>query len=178
MKKMLLGITGAIGSLNIPLYINTLNEFYDINVIFTKSATKFINPDGLRPLVNGVYVDPFDMSKIKVPHVNLVKEIDKFLILPTSANFLAKIANGFADDLLSLCVLNYENSVYLVPNMNDIMWNQPSVQINVERLTSYGHRFVNVSASGYEASSGNIVYSGAALPTPDSLVNKISSDSA
>lgn len=168
-QKLLLGVTGAIGAINLPQFLYELNNHYDINIVLTKGALKFVTIEGLQPLVTGVYTDLHDMSRIKVPHVNLLDSLDKFLILPASANFLAKIANGYADDLLSLCVLNYGDSIYIAPNMNSKMWGQRSVQANVTRIKEYGHIFINVTADGLEASSGESKLSEAALPQPDQL---------
>lgn len=176
-KKILFGITGAIGAINAPTYIQHLIQTFEIDVIFTKAASNFVNPNGLRPIVNSVYTDAFDLSKERVPHAMLVKDIDIFVILPTSANFLSKIANGIADDLLSLCVLNYDKPIFLAPNMNTTMWEKTSVQRNIELLKQDGHIFINEASKGYEASTGNIVVSEAALPSPRSLVHYFSEES-
>lgn len=175
-KKLLLGVNGTIGSHNVPMFIHYLNREYDINVILTHTAQRFLTIDSLRPIVENVYTDPFDMSILKVPHVNLVKETDIFLILPTSANFLSKLANGNANDLLSLCALNYDKPIFIAPNMNTTMWNQPSVQNNVKTIQNYGHKFVNVTSHGFEASSGNTVSSEASLPEPNHLMYILNSE--
>jgi len=175
-KKILFGITGAIGAINAPIYLQHLIQIYEVDVVLTKSACNFINPNGIKPIVNGVYTDKFDLSEKKVPHVNLVKEIDAFVILPTSANFLAKIANGIADDLLSLCVLNYDKPIFLVPNMNPTMWEKASVQRNVKLLKEDGHIFINEASRGYEASTGNTIISEAALPSPEKLIYYLSQE--
>ncbi|WP_312096725.1 flavoprotein [Niallia sp.] len=175
-KKLLLGMTGTIASLNIFHYLNVFKESYDIKIIMTRAATKFINPNGLRPLVESVHTSLFDMKDIRVPHVNLLEDIDKFLILPTTANFLAKIANGMADDLLSACVLNYNKPIFLAPNMNPTMWSKSSVQRNVKILKEDGFIFLNKTASGLEASSGKRVVSDAALPSANSILYSLFKD--
>ncbi|WP_035426551.1 MULTISPECIES: flavoprotein [Sediminibacillus] len=168
-KKILFGVTGAIGSINAPAYIQQLITDFEVDVVFTKSAGFFINPEGMKPIANGVYTEAFDLSEKKVPHANLPKEADAFVILPTSANFLSKLANGIADDLLSLCALNYEKPIFLAPNMNKVMWEKKSVQRNVELLKNDGHIFINESSEGYEASTGKRIISEAALPAPRTL---------
>lgn len=168
---MFFGITGSIGAINAPLYIQNLLSSYRVEVVLTQSAANFLNPNGLRPLVDAVYTDAFDLSSNKVPHVNLIKDADHFVILPTSANFLSKMANGVANDLLSLCVINYDKPIFIGPSMNQAMWENKSTQRNVNMLKEDGHVFVNTYASGYEASSGDTVSSEAALPTPDKLIH-------
>lgn len=169
-KKILFGITGALGAINAPTYIQHLVQSFEVDVVLTKAACNFINPNGLRPIVNSVHTDALDFSVKKVPHANLVQDIDAFVILPTSADFLSKVANGIADDLLSLCVLNYEKPIILASNMNPIMWNKASVQRNVEILKKDGHVFINEPSTGYEASTGKTIVSEAALPSPSSLL--------
>jgi len=175
-KKILFGITGAIGSINAPTYVQHLISQYQVDVILTKSATHFINPNGLKPIVNSVSTDAFDLTQRKVPHANLVKDIDAFIILPTSANFLAKIANGIADDLLSLSVLNYDKPILLAPNMNSTMWEKNSVQRNITTLKKDGYIFINEPSQGYEASTGKKVTSEAALPSPNKLLYHLSQE--
>jgi len=169
-KKVVFGITGSIAAINATTYIYELLSLYRVEVVLTKSATNFLNPNGLRPLVDAVYTDPFDLSSNKVPHVNLVKDADHFVILPASANFLSKMANGVADDLLSLCVLNYSKPILIGQSMNQTMWENKSTQRNVRTLKEDGHTFINTYAPGYEASSGDTVVSEAALPAPSQLL--------
>ncbi|WP_077702351.1 flavoprotein [Virgibacillus dokdonensis] len=169
-KKIVFGITGSIAAINVTNYIYELLSLYRVEVVLTKSASNFLNPNGLRPLADGVYTDAFDLSSNKVPHVNLVKDADHLVILPASANFLSKMANGVADDLLSLCVLNYSKPIFIGPSMNQTMWENKSTQRNVNSLKEDGHVFINTYASGFEASSGDTVLSEAALPSPNQLM--------
>ncbi|QPQ29764.1 flavoprotein [Lysinibacillus sp. JNUCC 51] len=176
-KKLLLGVCGAIGAINVPQYLHALNHQYEIDVILTQNAQRFITVQAIKPFVNNVFTDVLDESVIKTPHVNLAKEADVFLILPTTANFLFKLANGVADDLLSLCAVNYEDPIFLAPNMNTRMWNNHGVQNNITKLQSYGYIFLNRTSNGVEASSGNVVNSEAALPDPHILMNLLSRNS-
>ncbi|AMR09781.1 flavoprotein [Bacillus sp. FSL W8-0445] len=173
-KKMLLGVTGTIGAINLPQFIYTLRDEYDIDVILTENAQRFLSPRAIRPFVQGVYENVFSDCSSKILHVELVNEIDRFLILPTSAATLSKIANGAANDLLSLSVLNYSEAIYIAPNMNNEMWNNPAVQKNVKIIKEFGHIFVNTTSLGIKASSGEIVQTEAGLPDPDELLKLLS----
>jgi phosphopantothenoylcysteine decarboxylase len=175
-QNLLLGITGTIASLNIFPYIYELKKHYDIKIILTKSATEFINPNGLKPLVKSVHTSLFDLKDYTVPHVQLLKDVDKFLILPATANFIAKLANGIADDLLSTTVLNYDKKIFLAPNMNPTMWYKSSVQRNISILEKDGFIFINTTSLGLEASSGNSIESPAALPSPSMLPYLLTSE--
>ena len=84
-----------------------------------------------------------------------------------------KIANGAADDLLTLAILNYNGPVCIAPNMNPLMWNSHSVQRNIKHLKEDGIHFLNVPAHSIEASSGNIVFSEASLPQPQELIESL-----
>lgn len=169
-EKLLLGITGTIASMNIFTYIHALRRKFDIRVIMTKSACQFINPNGLKPLVKSVHISLFDEENYSVPHVQILKDIDKFLILPATANTISKLANGIADDLLSTAVLNYDGTIFIAPNMNSTMWNKKSVQRNIKVLEEDDFIFVNTMAAGLEASTGNTAVSEAALPSPHTLI--------
>ncbi|MEC1560507.1 flavoprotein [Bacillus haynesii] len=169
-KKMLLGVTGTIGAINLPQFIYTLREEYEIDVILTENAQRFLSPQAIRPFVKEVYENAFSDYSSKILHVDLVNEIDCFLILPASAATLSKIANGAANDLLSLSVLNYSGTIFIAPNMNNEMWNNPAVQKNIKTIKDFGHIFVNTASLGIKASSGEIVQTEAGLPTPEDLL--------
>lgn len=173
-NKIVIGITGTIGALNVHNYIFALKGRFQcqLDIVVTDNAKQFVSTLALANLCDHIYDDLFT-ANLKAPHVNAVQDADLFLILPASADFLAKMAHGMADDLLSCCVLNYTNQIYIAPNMNNTMWNQPSVQRNVEILKKDGHLFVNVQAEGYKASSGTYTGSDAALPQPEELIQLI-----
>ncbi|MDN4602836.1 flavoprotein [Paenibacillus sp. 11B] len=172
-KKLLFGVTGSIGASNVPTYLAYLAQEYEINLIMTENSQKFLVSNACLPYVEYVYTNMNDHSRVKIPHANLPRDADLFLVLPATANFLFKIANGAADDLLTLAILNYGGPVCVAPNMNPLMWNSHSVQRNVKQLKEDGFHFLNVSAHSIEASSGNILFSEASLPQPQELIDSL-----
>lgn len=173
-NKILIGITGAIGAINVYNYFFVLkNEFQcQIETVITDNAKQFISKMALTNVFDYVYDELFT-SSMKSPHVNIVQNVDLFLILPASANFLSKMAHGVGDDLLSCCVLNYAKPIYIAPNMNEIMWNNPRIQQNIITLKEDGHIFVNVESFGYKTAQGSYIKSDASLPQPQELVQYI-----
>ncbi|PGR32564.1 hypothetical protein COC64_24035 [Bacillus cereus] len=172
---VLIGVNGTIGAINLPVYLACIKEKINcsLNVILTENAKKFINPLSLRPYCDNVYDDLFRFQGLVSPHVSLVANISKFLIIPCSANFLYKIANGVGDDLLSCCILNYDKSIFIFPNMNDTMWNKKSVQRNVDIIKQDGHVFLNVSDLAFKSASGTFEKTDAALPQPEELIKRV-----
>ncbi|MDP5275257.1 flavoprotein [Chengkuizengella axinellae] len=173
--KILIGVTGTIGAINLPIYLSYIRKKINcsLDIILTKNAKKFISPLALMSTCDHVYDDLFQFQGLKVPHVNLVVNITKFLIIPCSANFLYKIGNGVGDDLLSCCVLNYDKTIYIAPNMNNTMWNKQSVQRNVNKIKKDGHVLLNVSDNGFKAANRTFEHTEAALPQPDELFERV-----
>lgn len=114
----------------------------------TKSAQKFLTPYALEILTgNSVATDMFD--SFRQNHINYIESHNAFLIAPATANMISKIANGIADDIVSLsaCVcLGSSAKLLVAPSMNIAMWNSPFVQENVDRLKRNGVHFVGPSA--------------------------------
>ncbi|HEY6756382.1 MAG TPA: flavoprotein, partial [Nitrososphaera sp.] len=124
--NLLIGMTGSIGVISYSEFIFLLRKDIakNINVIMSKNATKFITPFSIRVLSgNFVFTDTFDESeKIFVPHLELVRNSDLFLIMPATANIIGKLANGICDDLISTCAIAAKVPVVVIPNMNSDMW--------------------------------------------------------
>ncbi|MDG0874706.1 hypothetical protein L5D93_20685 [Paenibacillus thiaminolyticus] len=173
-KKILVGVTGTIGSINVYQYILALKSRFQcqLDLILTKNAKQFVSTLALVNLCDHVYDEMF-VTSMKSAHVTVVQDVDLFIILPASANFLSKMAHGSGDDLLSCCVLNYRKKIYIAPNMNNTMWTNPRVQQNVSTLKEDGHLFVNIEDCGYKASTGDFISSGASLPQPQDLIHFI-----
>lgn len=140
LKKIFLGITGGIAAYKMPDFVRLLGkEGIDVHVGMTKNAEQFVTPAALRALSGnrvltadwGHQDDPFD-------HLNMTKDVDAALIAPATANFIAKMAHGIADDLLSTAVLALECPVYVAPAMNPRMLHNPAVIENLRILESRG----------------------------------------
>jgi len=142
-RNLLLGVTGSISALSVPAYVAFLKRGLvgRIRVIQTKSAIEIIPPATIQAYTGEpVFTDTFAMtSDYYVPHIQLTREADIFLVMPTSANMIAKIANGIADDLLSTSILASPQPVVIVPCMNGNMWFNQALQDNVAAARKRGH---------------------------------------
>nr|WP_321314829.1 bifunctional phosphopantothenoylcysteine decarboxylase/phosphopantothenate--cysteine ligase CoaBC [uncultured Ligilactobacillus sp.] len=158
-KKILLYITGGIASYKVPALVRMLvKNDNDIKIIMTKSATKFVTPLTLETLCkNKVYVDFEDAFNEGdyIPHVSLAKWADFSMIVPATANIIGKLANGIADDLVTSTLIASNHPKYIVPAMNDQMWENPATQRNVKQLNLDGYKImdpeVGFLAEGYNA---------------------------
>ncbi|MGU9538061.1 bifunctional phosphopantothenoylcysteine decarboxylase/phosphopantothenate--cysteine ligase CoaBC [Clostridium tepidum] len=149
-KCIVLGVTGGIASykaLDIVSRLKKLN--YDINVIMTKSALKFIQPLPFQSLSgNMVSKDMFEEPKaFEIQHISLSKKADMILVAPATANIIGKVANGIADDMLSTTIMAANCPVVFAPAMNTNMYNNPIVQNNIKKLKNLGYKFIE-PASG------------------------------
>jgi len=156
-KTILLGVTGSIAAykaadLTSRLTKNGCNVF----VVMTAHATEFVGPLTFQTLSrNAVTTGIFDEKESWRPgHIALADRADLLLIAPATANCIAKLANGIADDALSSLALATTAPVLIAPAMNGKMWMHPATRENVERLKSRGVTFVDpeegILACGYE----------------------------
>src|SRR5687767_508623 len=116
----------------------------DVSVAMTKHATEFVQPLTFRALTDRhVVVDDYDPSNPDpIAHINFSQNIDILLIVPATANIIAKFANGVADDFLSSTYLASNAVVLIAPAMNTTMWENPATQRNIEQLKKDGVHFV------------------------------------
>lgn len=145
-KTIVLGITGGIAAYKAAqLASDLVKTGADIHVIMTKNATEFVSPTTFETLTaNRVSVDTFDRNfQWNVQHVSLAKKADLFVIAPATANILAKMAHGIADDMLSTTVLAAGCPKLVAPAMNTGMYNNPATQRNFEILKADGVHFVD-----------------------------------
>ncbi|MCX5472627.1 bifunctional phosphopantothenoylcysteine decarboxylase/phosphopantothenate--cysteine ligase CoaBC [Alcaligenes sp. A-TC2] len=141
-KKLVFGITGGIAAYKTAELLRRSQDLgARIDVVMTESATRFISPVTFQALSGRtVYTDLWDA---RVPnnmaHIQLSRDADAILIAPASTNFMAKLANGLVDDLLStLCVARGHCPLLIAPAMNREMWLHPATQRNVEQLRRDG----------------------------------------
>ena len=156
MKKVVIGITGSIAIYKTCEIISRLKKKnYDIEVIMTESATKFITPLTFGALIHKpVLVDDFDETGYQIKHINIVKEADCFIVVPATANVIAKIANGIADDVLTSSFLAATCPKIIAPAMNVHMYENTATQKNLDLCRSYGIKIVEPEignlACGYQ----------------------------
>ncbi|MDD3026773.1 MAG: bifunctional phosphopantothenoylcysteine decarboxylase/phosphopantothenate--cysteine ligase CoaBC [Erysipelotrichaceae bacterium] len=149
-KTVLIGVTGSIAAYKMADVASSLTKSgINVYVLMTQNATKFISPIVFSTLTgNKCYVDTFDEEgDIVVPHVNLAKMADLFIVAPASANCISKLANGIGDDMLTTTVLAYHGPKMISPAMNTNMYNNQIVQDNLARLRNYGWEIIE-PASG------------------------------
>ncbi len=140
-KTIGIGITGGIAAYKVADLVSRLkkNDF-DVLVMMTAGATKFITPLTLKTLSgHEVLTDLWSESQEwKVQHIGVAEQLDLMVIVPATANFIAKMAHGLADDLLSTIVLANTAPVLVVPSMNTNMFENKIVQHNINMLREYG----------------------------------------
>ena len=144
-REIVLGVTGGIAAYKSAEIVSRLRRLgAGVSVIMTKNATEFISPLTFRTLsANEVAVDTFRAPEYwNVEHVALAKKADVFVIAPATANILAKMAHGIADDMLSTTVLATKAPVLAAPAMNTGMWTADATRENVRILRERGVRFV------------------------------------
>ena len=144
-KKILLGVCGGVAAYKSAYLVRELTRLgADVRVVMTKSAQQFISPLLMQALSgNEVRTDLFDtQAERAMGHIELARWADYLLIAPASANFLAKMAQGIADDLLSTLYLVAEIPVFVCPAMNRSMWAHPATKANCSLLRERGIVFV------------------------------------
>src|ERR1700739_1372535 len=144
-KRILLGVTGGIAAYKSPDLVRRLRERgAEVQVVMTAAAREFVTPTTFQA-VSGrtVRTDLWDpAAEAAMGHIELARWADAVLIAPASADFLARLASGRADDLLATLCLATEAPIALAPAMNRVMWANKSTQVNVETLISRGIRIL------------------------------------
>ncbi len=169
-KTVLIGVTGGVAAHYIPELIGQLRwrHLTNVQVVMTPAATRFITPLTLEVASgNPVYADLWTAAqRAPLIHVQLARLTDVVLIAPATADILAKLAHGLADDLVTLTVLVTRAPVILAPAMHEEMWAKPIVQENVARLRAQGYHFVGpergISSTG-EVADGRMASIGAII---------------
>ncbi len=140
-----LGVSGGIAAYKAVEVMRLLQKSEcEVSVAMTKHATEFIQPLTFRALTDKhVIVDDYDPANPDpIPHINFSQSIDLLLVVPATANVIAKFANGIADDFLSATFLASTAPVLIAPAMNVTMWENPATQRNIEQLKMDGVHFV------------------------------------
>ena len=143
--KIGLGVSGGIAAYKAVEVMRLLQKAgCDVSVAMTKHATEFVQPLTFRALTDKyVIVDDYDPANPDpIAHINFSQTIDLLLVVPATANIIAKFANGVADDFLSSTYLASNAPVLIAPAMNTTMWENPATQRNVEQLKKDGVLFV------------------------------------
>lgn len=149
-KCVCLGVSGGIAVYKALDVVSALRKKdIDVRVIMTDSATQFVTPLSFQSLSqNMVITDMFAEPKAwEIQHISLAQRADLFVVVPATANIIGKIANGIADDMLSTTIMATKAKVIFAPAMNTNMYENPIVQDNMKKLSSFGYEFIE-PASG------------------------------
>ena len=152
-KKIVLGISGGIAAYKTPELARLLmQEGASVQVVMTEAAQQFVTPVTMQALTgNPVYTSQWDSSIANnMAHIELSRSADVILIAPTSADLMAKLSLGLADDLLSTLCLARDCPLLLAPAMNKQMWEHAATQRSAERLEKDGVTLLG-PASGFQA---------------------------
>ena len=171
-KTVLLGVTGGIACYKSANLASALvKQGANVQVLMTKNATEFIGPHTFESLTgNRVSVDTFDRNyQFQVEHIALADQTDLVLVAPATANVLAKLAHGLADDMLTTTILACNCPKIAAPAMNTKMYENPVTQDNLEILRKYGWEIV-------EPASGRLACGAVGkgkMPEPEDLLETV-----
>lgn len=146
MSNYLIGVSGGIACYKtLTLCRLLIKAGHDVRVVMTENACKFVTPLAFQTITrNRAYVGEFDagLEPSVIEHIDLAGWADEFIIAPATANTIAKIAYGLADNLLTSTVLPYTKSIIIAPAMNVDMYENPVTQQNIKKLEAMGHRIM------------------------------------
>jgi len=172
MSNIVLAITGGIAAYKSAIFARLLVKAgFDVRVIMTTGAQAFITPLTLQALTgNEVHVSLLDeQAEAGMGHIELAKWADLIVIAPASANTLARLAMGMADDLLTTVCLATTAPIIIAPAMNQQMWAHPAVNLNVQTLRDMNYQIIQ-PASGEQA-CGDV--GAGRLPEPEQLLDEV-----
>ena len=144
-KEIIIGVTGSIAAYRACDIIGKLRKAgNNITVIMTKEATEFVTPLLMSHIsANEVYTDMFKLPKVYSPvHISLAEKADLIIVVPATANIIAKLACGICDDLLTNVVISTKADILIAPAMNNNMYLHKATQENIKRLKSFGYKFI------------------------------------
>ncbi len=171
-KHIVLGVTGGIACYKACELASLLvKQHADVQVIMTENATKFVTPITFEQLTgNKALTDTFDRNFVhSVEHISVADKADMVIIAPATANIIAKLAHGIADDMLTTTVLACRCPKAVAPSMNTAMLENPVTQDNIETLRHYGWEII-------EPDSGRLACGAVGkgkLPTPERLLEVV-----
>ena len=145
-KCIVIGGTGCVAAFkSVQLVSDLVKKGYDVEVIMTKNACEFIQPLQFESLTQRkVMVDTFDRNfQYSTQHISISKKADLFVVVPATANFIAKAVHGIADDMLSTTFLACDCPKIIAPAMNTKMYLNPVTQDNLKKCEHYGYRLVS-----------------------------------
>lgn len=178
--RVMVGVCGSIATYKAPEVVRQLQQHgIDVSVTMTKSATRFVNPLTFAALTGRkVYTSLWRPTgertgdhndDFSIEHVIAGQDLDALVIAPATANVLAKLANGIANDFLTAMYVATRAQVFIAPAMNVNMWDHPAIQANVELLKDRGARFIEPE-NGYLACG---MRGGGRLASVETIANEV-----
>ena len=146
MPNVVLGVTGSISAYKAAELVRLMvKREWNVRVVMTEGATKFVTPLTFQTLSrNKVVTDMFEpVADWKPEHIDLATWANAFVVAPCTANVIAKLANGLADDTLTAAALAFGPKLIVAPAMNDAMFANPATQANLATLVSRGATIVS-----------------------------------
>ncbi|XID74384.1 bifunctional phosphopantothenoylcysteine decarboxylase/phosphopantothenate--cysteine ligase CoaBC [Alkanindiges sp. WGS2144] len=170
--RIVLGVTGGVAAYKSAVLVRRLKDYgFDVRVVMTQGAQAFITPLTFQALsghpVHTTLLDP--AAEAGMGHIELARWADLILIAPASANTLARLSQGMADDLLSTLVLATKAPVWLAPAMNQQMWANQAVQRNIKSLQDAGATVISPEAG--EQACGDV--GPGRMPEPEHLAEQV-----
>ena len=171
-KNVTVFVTGGIAAFKAATLVRLfVKAGANVEVAMTKSACEFITPLTFQVLTkNKVHIDTFDEDEAnKVQHIHLADQTDVAIVVPATANTIAKMANGIADNFVTSTLLATTAPIYVVPAMNEHMWENPATVRNVKQLVEDGKSVIE-PATGFLAEG----YNGKGrLPEPEEIFEQV-----
>lgn len=158
MKKIVVAITGSIAAYKAALLVRLFKKSdCEVRVVMTQSAKAFITPMTMQALSGNPVVDDIldPTHEMGMGHIELSRWADAIIIAPCSANMMAKLAHGIADDLVSAMCLASSLSIHISPSMNRYMWDNPMTQKNLQILNE-SHRYKVIQPESGEQACGEV----------------------
>ena len=146
-KRIILGVGGGIAAYKAcDLASRLVKEGAVVTAVMTRGARRFVTPYSFEALTGQPCLTKLfkriEPGENPYPHIEPAKEAQLVIVAPATANLMAQLAHGIADDLLPTLMLSIRCPVLICPSMNVQMWEHPATQQNVKTLKSYGHQFV------------------------------------
>ena len=144
-KEILIGVTGGISAYKACELIRLLRKKgYGVTAALTDNAAKFVTPLTFRTLTSRpVAMDLFDSDIQWEPeHIAIAERVDLIAVVPATANFIAKLAHGHCDEIISCVITATRALVVIAPAMNDNMYKHPTVKENLKKLRSFGYKII------------------------------------
>ena len=172
-RTLVLGVTGSIAAYKAAeITSRAVKDGWNVNVIMTDAAQRLICPQTFLTLSrNPVITSLWDVPQWQPAHIELAMRATALLIAPATADILAKMAHGIADDALSTYYLSHTGPVFVAPAMNPRMWQHPATQANCAILKERGVVFIGPETGNVACGEGGE----GKMSSPDTIINILNS---